>query len=307
MSSSDKSPANWQDYTSAILSGFLGEWLHQRRNPMASAMELRFEDQVLSPASPDITPEQARPTIILLIHGLTELETIFDYPGRPGENYGTELAAHMDATPLRLRYNTGRHISSNGDELDQALEQLLANWPVAVEKLILIGHSMGGLVTRSACHHAQQHQSAWISKLSACVYIGSPHEGSWLAKAAHKTADVMGRAPRDYLRAVSDFLNIRSPGIHDLTEGDIYPDREDFQQPPLIDGVRHYAIAGLLAAQSGHPINILFGDALVQESSATGANQKAWALTDTATFPNIDHIRLTHHPDIYQKLQEWLV
>ena len=231
MSSSDKSPANWQDYTSAILSGFFGEWLHQRRNPMASAMELRFEDQVLSPASPDVTPDKARPTIILLIHGLTELETIFDYPGRPGENYGTELAAHLDATPLRLRYNTGRHISSNGDELDQALEQLLANWPVAVEKLILIGHSMGGLVTRSACHHAQQHQSAWISKLSACVYIGSPHEGSWLAKAAHKTADVMGRAPRDYLRAVSDFLNIRSPGIHDLTEGDIYPDREDFQQP----------------------------------------------------------------------------
>lgn len=298
-------PAKWQDHTSAIVSGFLGEWLHQRQNPMAFSMGIRHQNEALDTANPKIA--DARPTLIVLVHGLTELETIFDYPGRPGESYATELAARLDATPLNLHYNSGRPISSNGATFDSLLAELVGNWPVPVERLILIGHSMGGLVTRSACYQANQRSSLWLGKLESCVYIGSPHEGSWLAKAANKSADVLGKAPRDYLRAIADFLNVRSPGIHNLAEGNIHPDLEELHQPPLVEGVRHYAVAGLLASQSRHPVNRLFGDALVQEASATGAHQADWKLTGTAVFPRIDHIRLSHHPLVYRQLQEWLV
>ncbi len=307
MVSSHRIPAKWQEQTSAIFSGFLGEWLHQRQNPMAFSMDLRFQDEVLDIANPSL--DAARPTLVVLVHGLTELETVFDYPERPGENYATELAVQLDATPLSLRYNSGRSISSNGAAFDQLLAELVAHWPMPVKRLILIGHSMGGLVTRSACYQAsrQPSPSPWLCKLESCVYIGSPHEGSWLARAAHKSADVLGKAPRDYVRAIADFLNVRSPGIHDLAEGNIHPDHEALQQPPLVEGVRHYAVAGLLASQSSHPVSRLFGDALVQESSATGSRQTEWKLTATAVFPRIDHIRLSHHPLVYRQLKEWLV
>lgn len=303
--SSHRFPAKWQDHTSAIVSGFLGEWLHQRQNPLAFTMDLRYQSKVLDTADPALA--DARPTLIVLIHGLTELETIFDYPERPGENYATELAEQLNATPLSLRYNSGRPISANGVAFDKLLAELVENWPVPVQRLILIGHSMGGLITRSACYSASQRPSPWLGKLESCVYIGSPHEGSWLAKAAHKSADILGKAPRDYLRAVADFLNVRSPGIHNLTEGNIHPDHETLQQPPLVEGVCHYAVAGLLASQSHHPVNRLFGDALVQEASAKGAHQTGWKLTGTAVFPRIDHIRLSHDPLVYRQLQEWLV
>jgi pimeloyl-ACP methyl ester carboxylesterase len=271
-------------------------------------MEIRCRNEMLDLAEPDIA--DPKPTLIVLVHGLTELETIFDYPERPDQNYGTDLASHLNATPLRLRYNTGRPISVNGEAFDNLLTALLANWPVPVKRLILIGHSMGGLVMRSACcygeRHGEQRRASWLGTLQSCVYIGTPHDGSWLARAADKAADTLGKAPRDYLRAIADFLNVRSPGIHDLNDGEIHPDGNDLNQPPLVPRVRHYAIAGLLAAHSGHPVNQLFGDALVQENSAKGAN-RGWTLAGMAVFPSINHIRLTHHPAVYRQLQEWLV
>ncbi len=292
----------WQDQAAAIASGFLGDWLQARANPLAIEMQLRLQGRVLDPLSPEL--DRPRRTLVLLVHGLTELETIWDYPGKAGQNYGTELAEQLGATALCLRYNTGRPIHDNGEDLARLLETLVAHWPVPVENLVLLGHSMGGLVIRSACHAGTESGQGWPSLVDSCVYLGSPHEGSWLARAAHGTAALMHRMPRDYLKVIGEVLDVRSAGIRNLSRGEILA--QAGPMPDLLPNARHYAISGLLMRTPENAVNRLFGDALVQEDSARGAHQPGWQLTDYACFPGIDHIRLTHHPRVAQQLREWL-
>ncbi|TVP58272.1 MAG: alpha/beta hydrolase [Halomonadaceae bacterium] len=295
--------APWQRQVSAITSGFLGDWLEQRGNPLAVELQLLHRGRALNLARPQL--EDPETTLVVMIHGLTEMETIWDFPGQPGVHYASELSPLMPATPLCLRYNTGRPIYRNGEELAHTLNSLVQQWPVPVKRLVLIGHSMGGLLIRSACHYGSALQLQWPELLTDCLYLGSPHDGSWLARAAHHSAGLLQKMPRDYLRVVGDFLDLRSEGIRNLNQGDILAEAK--AMPPLLTSSRHYAIAGLLLKQPENPINLLFGDALVQENSARGLNQPGWQLTDTASFGGIDHIRLTHHPRVYQQLKEWLL
>lgn len=296
------STAGWQDQLSAIASGFLGDWLESRDNGLAVPMQLRQGNTVLNPEAPTVA--EPRSTVVVLIHGLTELETIWDYRGQPGHHYGTDLAPQMDANALTLRYNSGRPIWRNGQDLADVLEALINHWPVPLKNLVLIGHSMGGLMIRSACHFGQMANQQWTQAVDSCVYLGSPHDGSWLARAAHGTADRLSAMPRDYLRIIGEFIDLRSAGIRNLSRGEILEKAETL--PPLLPNSKHYAVAGLLLRNTDNPINTLFGDALVQESSARGAERPGWHLTDFACFPGIDHIRLTHDQRVYQQLEAWL-
>ncbi|MDY6799396.1 MAG: hypothetical protein SVX28_11840 [Pseudomonadota bacterium] len=295
----------WQHYASAIASGFLGDWLEQRCNPLAVSMSLIEHGQPLDPARPE--PANIGSVIYLSIHGLMELESVFTFPGTPGEHYGSMLAEQLDqpVTSLSLRYNTGRPIYRNGEDLAGILETLVASWPVAVEKVVLLGHSMGGLLIRSACHYGELQGHKWLSSLDACIYAGSPHDGSWLARGAKSLAGMTRKMPRDYLRVVGEVIDIRSEGIRNLSRGDILA--EQGKDAPLVPGVRHFVVCGLLGRSRGNPLNALFGDALVHESSARGRDRGGWSLAGMATFPGIDHIRLAHHPDVGRQLVEWLV
>lgn len=294
--------AHWQNQASAILSGFIGDWLEARQNPLAINMGLHHAGR---PLDLDMAAaiENPKRSLIVLIHGLTELETIWDFPGQSGHNYATALCERLGATPLTLRYNSGRAIYENGRELSTLLEHLVEAWPVPVENLFLLGHSMGGLLIRSACHYGQAETCSWTQQLDSCVYLGSPHDGSWLARLAQGTTGLMQQMPRDYLRAVADLINLRSAGIRNLNQGTVL---EAEGTTPLLPGVRHFAVSGLLGRQRQHPVNRLIGDALVHEASACGRGQTGWQLDGEAVFAGIDHIRLAHHPDVLDKLEEWL-
>ncbi|WP_166267276.1 esterase/lipase family protein [Marinobacter caseinilyticus] len=302
MNSASKHPARWQNRTSAIVNGFFGDWLESHANPLAIEQTLFHNGQALDTARPVV--EYPKRTLIVMVHGLTELETIWDFPDRPGVHYGSLLADSLEASALCLRYNSGRAVFHNGAELAQVLESLIEHWPAPVERLILLGHSMGGLLIRSACQAGALNGLRWPTLVDSCVYLGSPHDGSWLAKAAQGAADLMHRMPRDYLRVVGDVIDGRSAGIRNLSRGEVVEAASDC--PPLLATARHFAISGLLSRRKSHPINTLFGDALVHESSAQGDQQPGWQLTGTANFPGVDHIRLTHHPQVLQQLKEWL-
>lgn len=294
----------WQKQASAIFSGFFGDWLEARNNPLALPMEIYHGQGPLD----CLAPRAAAPgsTLCLSIHGLMELESVWSFPGLAGVSYGSRLAERSgDITPLALRYNSGRPIYRNGQALADLLEELVSAWPVPVERVILIGHSMGGLLIRSACHYGGLKAHGWTERLSDCVYIGSPHDGSWLAKGAMAAADSMRKLPRDYLRVVGEVIDLRSEGICNLSRGDVLAGHDD--EPPLLCGTRHYVVCGLLARAESHPLNALFGDALVQESSARGEERKGWSLAGTARFPGIDHIRLAHHAGVADQLEDWLL
>lgn len=299
----DRPVVNWQHRVSSIVSGFVGDWLEQHRNPLAVPMQFLHGG---APISADL-PRVAEPgsNLVVLIHGLMELETIWDLPSSPGENYGVRLAEGLKqpTTTLCLRYNSGRPIYRNGEALAQQLERLVSRWPVPVQRLILIGHSMGGLLIRSATHYALTADHRWLQALQDCVYIGSPHDGSWLAKGAKATAGLLNALPRDYLRVVGEVIDLRSAGIRNLTRGDVLAGEGELAA--LVPDARHYVVCGLLGGRR-NPINALFGDALVHEASARGHRQQGWTLAGSATFAGIDHVRLAHHPEVADQLREWM-
>lgn len=293
-----------QQHISAIASGFLGDWLETRGNGLAVPMTLFVDGKALNVSDPEVAEPGS--TLCLSIHGLMELESIWDFPSGTDEHYGTELAhAIADASALKLRFNSGRPIYRNGQDLADLLEQLVLNWPVPVTRLILLGHSMGGLLIRSACHYGSKKNHSWVGKSLDCVYIGSPHDGSWLAIGAHKAAGKLNKVPRDYVKVVGEVIDLRSAGIRNLSRGEVFEPETDEQ--PLLAGARHFAVSGLLVKGERHPVNAWFGDALVHRSSAYGARRKGWALTASASFPGVDHMRLAHHPLVNNQLQEWLV
>ncbi|MBS3804967.1 MAG: alpha/beta hydrolase [Oleiphilaceae bacterium] len=302
MSRDSREPKSWQSHTSAILSGFFGDWLAQRESPLAVKTALLHEGKRLDLAKLDIP--QPKGTVILLVHGLMGQESIWEFPGQPGVHYGSELAQVMDANALCLRYNSGRPVHYTGATLTNLLQTLKEHWPVPLEKLVLIGHSMGGLVIRSACHQGEIAGHSWPQCVESCVYLGAPHDGSWLAQTAHETAGMMQSMPTAYLKVVGKFIDSRSEGIRNLTAGDILKDLD--QSPPLLAGARHFAVAGLLSKRPGHALNRIFGDLLVKESSARGGGRKGWTMTDSVCFTGVSHVRLAHSARINQQLREWL-
>lgn len=79
-------------------------------------------------------------------------------------------ARDLGCTPIYLHYNTGLHISTNGRDFALLMEVLLHEWPHPIEQLTVLGHSMGGLVARSACHYASLARHAWAKRLDHCSF-----------------------------------------------------------------------------------------------------------------------------------------
>ena len=142
-----------------VLNGALGDYLKRTGNGLAIPMELIHEGRSLPADRAAITAAHpaATPRLVVLVHGLMSTETFWRMPD--GEAYGSLLARDLGYTPFYVRYNSGLHVSENGEALDALLEQLVRRYPVPVEELVLIGHSMGGLVIRSATHVASERQA----------------------------------------------------------------------------------------------------------------------------------------------------
>src|SRR5205823_7106966 len=96
---------------------------------------------------------EARGDVLVLIHGLCMNDLQWQ---RDGHDHGAVLARELGFTPVYLSYNSGLHISTNGRELSAQLQALLDAWPCPVQRLVLVGHSMGGLLARSALHYGGQ-------------------------------------------------------------------------------------------------------------------------------------------------------
>ncbi len=187
----------------AALNGVLGDRLAASGNPLAIAMRLRVAG----------TPG---PRIVLLAHGLcmNDLQWL-----RDGHDHGAMLAAERGYTPVYVHYNSGRHISDNGRELAQQLQALADGWPVPLEDIVIVAHSMGGLVARSACHSGREQGHAWLAKLRKMVFLGTPHHGAPLERGGnwvHLFTDISA-----YSAPFSRLAKIRSAGITDLRHGSL--------------------------------------------------------------------------------------
>jgi pimeloyl-ACP methyl ester carboxylesterase len=313
-------PGRQREVVLAVLNGVLGDRLQEQQNPLAITMAMRHDGEPL-----ELVPEAlrraiptARGKLVVLVHGLCMTDGQWL---RPGHDHGAALARDLGYTPVYLRYNSGLHVSTNGRELAALLEQLVAAWPVAVEDLVILGHSMGGLVARSAVRAGDEAGHAWRRQLRTLIMLGTPHHGAPLERGG-SWIDLLFGASR-YTAPFARLGQIRSAGITDLRFGNVVdddwhgldrfaPTGDRRRGCPLPAGVRCCAIAGTLATEAGdRPLDRLTGDGLVPVASALGRHPNpeltlAFSDDHRAIAFTTSHLDLLGSPIVYRTIRSWL-
>jgi pimeloyl-ACP methyl ester carboxylesterase len=307
--------ARW-DAAVSVTNGVLGDHLVASNNPLAIRMCLRRNGRVLrlDHELASIVGSHSE-KVVVLVHGLCRNDRQWT---RRGHDHGAELCRELGYCPVYLLYNSGRHISENGREFATLLERLVARWPTEIAELTIVGHSMGGLVARSACHYGAQR--SWRKKLRKLVFLGTPHHGAPLERLANWLQTAAGFSP--YSTPLSRLGMIRSAGVTDLRYGNLldedwirdsrFAPTADARRPmPLPDGISCYAIAGTTGKSEGDLGDCLFGDGLVPIASALGRHPAA---DRTLMFPKshqwigygMNHLDLLDRPEVFATLRNWL-
>jgi len=303
--------------------GLFGDRLARDHPDLAVPLGFWRDGREVRPEAPAVVEAfgDATPRIAVFVHGLCETEDAWRAPypgGTPRPSYGDRLRSDLGITPVLVRYNTGLHVSDNGHALAARLEELVAAWPTRVDGIALIGHSMGGLVARSACRYAELEDREYTSRITHVICLGTPHLGAPLEKAANVASWPFGRLPET--RPFADlFVNGRSAGIKDLRFGscleedwcDCDPDeflRDRCCECPFLGTATYCFVAATLSASPGGAGGAV-GDLLVTYRSASGGGRRRRIPFKTehgSHVARLDHLRLLNHPAVYERIHEWL-
>jgi pimeloyl-ACP methyl ester carboxylesterase len=290
----------------AVLNGVLGDHLQATGNPLAIEMRLRHRGRSLdlTRAALRASLPEASAKLLVLLHGSSLCDLGWT---RKGHDHGASLARDLGYTPIYLHYNSGLHVSVNGKAFASLLETLVAEWPVPLEDLTLLGHSMGGLVARSACDAAATGDLRWLAKLRNLVFLGTPHHGAPFERAGNLVDIALGLS--GYSAPFARLGKIRSAGVTDLRHGSVREedwhgrDRfaygRDRRRPlPLPQGVRCFAAAAS-------------GDSLVPVDSALGRHPRGELTLEIPADRQwvglgMTHVDLLSRPEMYDQLRHWL-
>lgn len=303
----------------SILNGVLGDHMQAHGNPLTLRMAWRRDGQKLEITRPALAHAipHASGKILVMLHGhcMNELQWC-----RNGHDHGAVLAAANGFTPMYLRYNTGLHISENGRALADQLEQLLAQWPTAVQEVCIVGYSMGGMVARSAFHYGKKARHAWVRQVHKLFFVGTPQHGSMVEQAGNLIDKALEASP--YSHALSRLGKIRSSGTTDLRHGNLIDedwkghdrfahadDRRQLSQLPA--NVQCYAIAAMIAKEPSEIWGQLVGDGLVPLKSALGehrdTNRALHLLPEhQRVYYGMNHLGLLDSPAVCEQLQAWI-
>ncbi|MBE7416630.1 MAG: alpha/beta hydrolase [Ideonella sp.] len=301
----------------AALNGVLGDHLAATDNPLAITMAFRHAGRALEVERIAMRSRlpAATPRLLVLLHGLCMNDLQWQ---RAGHDHGEALARELGYTPIYLHYNSGLSVSTNGRILVQLMERLYDAWPVPIERLTMLGHSMGGLVARSAIYHASLVQRVglrWPTRVNDLVCLGTPHQGAPLERAGHGLDLLLGAAP--YAAPLARVGQLRSAGINDLRWGNILsgrPGDADTQHGApvrLPSPTRCFAIAGDLGPATGSVKGKLLGDGLVPVASALGKHpdperRLAFGAEAQAVVHGTDHLDLLSSAEVFGLLRRWL-
>ena len=292
----------------SVANGVYGDYLLRTENPLAIDMSLRHHGCRVDIHDPSSVLEQHSEVssgnkLLVLVHGLCMNDRQWQ---RDGHDHGAGLATELGYLPLYLRYNSGLHIASNGRGLAEMLETLIGNWATPLDEVVIMGHSMGGLVARSACHHARQAGLEWPKYLRKLVFLGTPHHGAPLERGGHGLDLAMNLSP--YSMPLTRLSKARSVGITDLRHGAVSKGKDIV---PLPSGVKCYAAAAVRAAKRSLLSERLIGDGLVPLDSALGRHRdKARMLLIPKKRQwvgyGMGHRELLSHPETYRQISTWL-
>ncbi len=305
------------DASLAALNGVAGDYLVETDNPLALTIQMRRNGRALTISKQALAELAPTGRLVVLVHGLCVSDLRW---GRSGRDHGEMLARELGFTPVYLFYNSGLHISTNGHAVAEILENLIAQWPRPIEELVLIGHSMGGLVARSACHYGELAGHGWRRRVGKLICLGSPHHGAPLERIGAWVDGAIAMIP--FGAAFTRLGKIRSAGVTDLRFGNLLDEdwqgRDRFARDgdkrtpvPLPEGVACYAVAATTGLAAGGLNDRLIGDGLVTVDSALGRHKDpALAL---AFLPHrqwigcgMNHFDLLDRVEVYERIALWL-
>jgi len=313
-------PSQRKEAAIAILNGVVGDYLETQHNPLAIQMEWRtLEDTTTTNNNTEQQLTTSPKRILLLIHGSCNGPQDW---WQEGHNHGIALSRELDYTPLFLHYNTGLHCSENGKLLSQAIQTLLEENGNDTS-FTIVAHSMGGLISRSACYYATQDNlnHEWIQRLDHLITLGTPHHGAMLERGGKLVDAVLGA--HRFTEPISWLGKIRSNGVMDLGYGNIRDEDwlldsdhsgvvGDSRNPTSLPSgsVRTLAVAAVLGGANSSS-NRMLGesmrmDGLVTEASAFGRGHSNEEMNlvfeEDATFYNMNHVELLSSPEVYKTM-----
>ena len=311
----EKEPTAEQEAILAALNGVIGDHLEKTNNPLAITMHLRQNGKPLFSAE-QVMEENAGQKILLLIHGSCMNDLQWQ---RQGHDHGAALAAEMGFKPIYLHYNSGRHISENGKSLTNLLESFFDKIH-ADTRFVILAHSMGGLVARSACHYGKALNHQWLSRLDKMVFLGTPHHGAPLEQTGNWIDNMLQSSK--FSAPIAQLGKLRSAGITDLRYGNIldddWIDHDRFEHVgdqrtpvPLPSEIQCFALAATIGGVPSVVGDDIVGDGLVPLYSALGRHthpqfQLAFAENNQWVGRKMKHLDLLNHPDVYSTICKWL-
>ena len=189
-----------------------------------------------------------------------------------------------------------------------------------VQDVVLIGHSMGGLVARSALHRAgggTPEAHGWTHLVRDSITLGTPHLGAPLERGVHRLAGVLDPAARDprpghacwpcAASASRTCAGARWSRRTGRAGTSTRREPADHTHVPLHDGARHFVVLATLTRDPGGPMADLLGDLLVPPRSASGDTGD----DDRLAFPpdhvhrlgGMNHLDLLNHPRVYEQIR----
>jgi pimeloyl-ACP methyl ester carboxylesterase len=309
----------YRHFTLPVLNGAIGDQLAERQD--RRAIQMSFRQHGTDVAVPDLRLTNERQKTVVFLHGLMGDEMIWQSGVADTPRYGPLLQAEAGVRSLYVRYNSGLHISQNGQLLNTLLTELLETHAEAIGELVLVGHSMGGLVIRSAGYYGTrkgQEPAPWVERLRSVFLLGVPNDGSFLEQNSHFTSTLLRKINVAPTRFLSKAMDQRSNGIKDLRYAWLID--EDWQNPrandifaprtvvPPLPGVHYHVLVGSLLKTLGSALDHYFGDGLVGGGSAIGRTfgdpaLPAGSVVTTTVFSQQSHIGLLSNPQVYEYLR----
>lgn len=303
------------------LGGVHGDLLERDGSALVIEMALRERGRDIALDRPSLAAgfPEATSRLSVFVHGLCGTEETWWMFGDKSDHYGPRLQRDLGFTPLYVRYNTGLRISENGRRLARLLADVADSWPVDIDEIALFGHSMGGLVVRSACHYGELAAEPWVENVRHVFCLASPHLGAPLEKAANVAGWAFGQLAET--RPLARIINGRSEGIKDLRFGYLVEeDWNDSDPDSLLENNRHhipflatanyYYVSATLSRDPHHPLGHLIGDLLVRFPSASGKSGKGesipFHIDNGHHAGGLTHFHVLNNRDIYRQIHAWI-
>ena len=296
----------------SALNGVMGDHLVYDCNPLALPM-LTYDRHG------KVFNGELRGRVVLFIHGLC-MDIHSWYPSKY-QSMGEQIYHQQDCTILYLNYNTGRRISLNGRSLSNLLKDLCIKNP-DISHIDLIGHSMGGLVSRSALFYGKQAGFNWTFLVDHLICLGSPHQGALLERLGYMLQDKVGKIP--FAGTIARLGDLRSAGIIDLRWGSIRDDdwehlksgrRGDFDDnrrpAPLPSNIKTYFIAGTIERKNMYSkTREAVGDYLTSVKSALGEHENPEYQLNVpqerkVVLYGVDHMQLQYSQRVIDQILAW--